>query len=155
MLKWEKAAVSIVAGEIALLAGLSMWATTFPRIRRNMFELFFYTHYLYIIFALFFVLHIGISYACMMLPGFYLFMVDRYLRFLQSRQRVRLVSARTLPCETVELNFSKSKGIWLDLTCKNQIYRSFILVIFFCWWDFHFFIRSYIYSHQHYICECA
>lgn len=111
MIKWQKTAISNVAGEISLLAGLTLWVTTFPRIRRKMFELFFYTHHLYIAFVLFFVLHVGITYTCIMLPGFYLFMVDRYLRFLQSRQSVRLVSARILPCETVELNFSKSKGL--------------------------------------------
>lgn len=110
MLKWDKVGISNVAGEIALLAGLAMWATTIPRIRRKIFELFFYTHYLYIIFVIFFVLHVGISYSCMMLPGFYLFLVDRYLRFLQSRKGVRLVSSRLLPCESVELNFSKNPG---------------------------------------------
>lgn len=111
MIKWDKIGISNVAGELALLAGLAMWATTFPRIRRKLFELFFYTHYLYILFMLFFVLHVGISYACIMLPGFYLFMIDRYIRFLQSRQSVRLVSARILPCEVVELNFSKNPGL--------------------------------------------
>ncbi|KAL3536792.1 hypothetical protein ACH5RR_000158 [Cinchona calisaya] len=111
MTKWAKTDISNVAGEIALLAGLVLWATTFPGIRRKMFELFFYTHHLYIIFMLFFVLHIGFAGACLMLPSFYLFMVDRYMRALQSRQNVRLVSARILPCETVEFNFSKTKGL--------------------------------------------
>ncbi|KAL0373683.1 UNVERIFIED_CONTAM: Ferric reduction oxidase 2 [Sesamum radiatum] len=46
-----------------------------------------------------------------MLPGFFLFMIDRYVRFLQSRRGVRLISARVLPCETVELNVSKCKGL--------------------------------------------
>ncbi|GAU32368.1 hypothetical protein TSUD_44110 [Trifolium subterraneum] len=46
-----------------------------------------------------------------MLPGFYLFLVDRYLRFLQSQQKIQLVSARVLPCEAVELNFSKNPGL--------------------------------------------
>ncbi|KAG5565882.1 hypothetical protein RHGRI_001708 [Rhododendron griersonianum] len=111
MVKWDKTGVSNVAGEIALLAGLAMWVTTFPRIRRKMFELFFYTHHLYIVFIIFFVFHVGIAYSCMMLPGFYLFLVDRFLRFLQSRRGIRLVSARVLPCEAVELNFSKSRGL--------------------------------------------
>ncbi|XP_030515421.1 ferric reduction oxidase 2 [Rhodamnia argentea] len=111
MVKWQKTGISNVAGEVALLAGLGMWATTFPRVRRKMFELFFYAHYLYILFMLFFVLHVGISYSCIMLPGFYLFLVDRYLRFLQSRHRARLVSARVLPCDTVELSFSKTPGL--------------------------------------------
>lgn len=110
MLKWAKIGVSNAAGELALLSGLFMWLTTFPRIRRKFFELFFYTHYLYIPFVFFFVLHVGISYAYIMLPSFYLFIIDRYLRFLQSRKGVRLVSARVLPCETVELNFLKSGG---------------------------------------------
>ncbi|KAJ4966284.1 hypothetical protein NE237_018133 [Protea cynaroides] len=43
----------------------------------EMFELFLYTHHLYILFIFFFILHVGIIYACMMLPGFYLFLVDR------------------------------------------------------------------------------
>ncbi|XVF50865.1 hypothetical protein PTKIN_Ptkin04bG0138000 [Pterospermum kingtungense] len=108
VLKWDKVGVSNVAGEIALLSGLAMWASSLPQIRRKIFELFYYTHHLYILFVVFFVFHVGFSYACIMLPGFYLFLIDRCLRFLQSQQRVRLVSARILPCETVELNFSKS-----------------------------------------------
>ncbi|XP_058008425.1 ferric reduction oxidase 2-like [Hevea brasiliensis] len=111
MLQWGGAEVSNVAGEISLLAGLGLWATSFPRIRRKMFELFFYAHHLYILFMIFFLLHVAISFSCIMLPGFYLFLVDRYLRFLQSLRRVRLVSARILPCETLEINFSKTPGL--------------------------------------------
>ncbi|XP_074263344.1 ferric reduction oxidase 2-like [Silene latifolia] len=110
-LKWEKVGVSNVAGEIALLSGLILWIATFPRIRRKMFEVFFYTHHLYIIFMLFFFLHVGISYAFYMLPGIYLFIIDRYLRFLQSRQRVRLLSARVLSCQAIELNFAKNPSL--------------------------------------------
>lgn len=110
MLKWEKTGISNVAGELSLLAGLALWFTTFPRIRRKFFELFFYTHYLYILFMIFFILHVGFSYCCMMLPSFYLFVVDRYLRFLQSRKNVRLISARVLPAQALELNFAKSLG---------------------------------------------
>ncbi|KAL8062754.1 hypothetical protein ABFX02_02G167900 [Erythranthe guttata] len=111
MLDWPKTGISNVAGEISLVAGLIMWATTFPRIRRKMFEVFFYTHHMYIPFVVFFIFHVGINYASMMLPGFFLFVIDRYLRFLQSRSNVRLLSARVLPCQTVELNFSKTKGL--------------------------------------------
>ncbi|KAL6124158.1 hypothetical protein ACLB2K_076673 [Fragaria x ananassa] len=111
MIKWAKNDVSNIAGEIALLSGLAMWVTTIPRIRRNMFELFFYTHYLYILFMVFFIFHVGVSYAGLMLPGFFLFVVDRYLRFLQSGKRARLVSARVLPGESFELNFAKSPAL--------------------------------------------
>ncbi|KAL8495175.1 hypothetical protein ACS0TY_019370 [Phlomoides rotata] len=111
MLKWQKIGVSNLSGELSLLAGLILWITTFPRIRRRMFEVFFYTHHLYILFLFFFVLHVGISYCSIMLPGFFLFIIDRYLRFLQSRRHVRLLSTRVLPCEAVELNFSKIKSL--------------------------------------------
>lgn len=90
-----------------------------------MFELFLYTHYLYIFFMIFFILHIGIGFACIMLPGFYLFVIDRYLRFLQSRDKVRLVSARLLPCDALELNFAKSRGtfahIFSFITCLVRV----------------------------------
>ncbi|KAL8495176.1 hypothetical protein ACS0TY_019371 [Phlomoides rotata] len=116
MLKWGDHYVSNIAGEISLLCGLALWVTTYPKIRRKMFELFFYTHNLYIFFMIFYILHIGIGFACIMLPGFYLFIIDRYLRFLQSRENVRLVSARVLPCDFVEFNFSKSRGLNFNAT---------------------------------------
>ncbi|KAL3624435.1 hypothetical protein CASFOL_031103 [Castilleja foliolosa] len=79
ILKWDDHYISNIAGEISLLCGLALWVTTYPNIRRKMFELFLYTHYLYILFIIFFMLHAGIGFACIMLPGFYLFMIDRYL----------------------------------------------------------------------------
>ncbi|GLT84667.1 hypothetical protein SLE2022_028840 [Rubroshorea leprosula] len=111
LIQWQTTDVPNLPGEIALLGGLLLWIATLPRIRRKAFELFFYTHNLYIIFVVFFFLHVGINYAVIMLPGFYLFMIDRFLRFLQSQRKVRLVSARLLPCDTVELNFSKSPDL--------------------------------------------
>lgn len=125
--QWDKTGVSILAGEISLLGGLIMWLTTFPRIRRKKFELFFYTHHLYIIFVLFFIFHVGIAYAFISLPGFYLFTVDRFLRFLQSQRKVGLISARLLPCETVELNFSKTPGD--EAATVNQFCRFFYCYI--------------------------
>ncbi|XP_068650275.1 ferric reduction oxidase 2-like [Aristolochia californica] len=119
MLIWDHNSNSNVPGEIAILFGLAMWVTVHPRIRRKMFELFFYTHQLYIPFLFFYMLHTGFYFIFMIFPGFYLFLIDRYLRFLQSRQKVRLVSARILPCETVELNFSKS--LELDYTTTSFV----------------------------------
>ncbi|KAK7389920.1 hypothetical protein VNO78_25217 [Psophocarpus tetragonolobus] len=77
----------------------------------------------------FFIFHVVIPYACIMLPGFYLFLVDRYLRFLQSRRQVRLVSARVLPCEVVELNFSKGHGITLVMVSGGSGITPFISII--------------------------
>lgn len=108
MLKWARTRMSNLAGELTLLCGLAMWATALPRVRRRMFDLFFCAHHLYVPFVVFCALHIGVTVFCFILPGVFIFAVDRCLRFLQSRARVRLVSARLLPSEAVELNFAKS-----------------------------------------------
>ncbi|XLU54705.1 hypothetical protein S245_049353, partial [Arachis hypogaea] len=123
MLEWKKTGISNVAGELTLLIGLLMWLTTFPCIRRKALELSFYTHHLYILFIVLFIFHVGISYACIMLPGFYLFLVDRYLRFLQSRQRARLVSAGLTynPTSIVFINIpSISKLQWHPFTVTSN-----------------------------------
>nr|ABJ16556.1 Fe(III)-chelate reductase [Citrus junos] len=116
VLEWSETYVSNVAGVIAIAIATVIWATSLPRFRRKMFELFFYTHHLYILYIIFYVLHAGPAYFCMILPGIFLFAVDRYLRFLQSRNRARLLSARALPCGVVELNFSKSPGLYYNPT---------------------------------------
>ncbi|KAF7826083.1 ferric reduction oxidase 2 isoform X2 [Senna tora] len=116
MVKWEATGTSNVAGELSLLSGLFLWAASIPSIRRKAFELFFYTHHLYILFLIFFVFHVGMPYASIMLPAFYLFLLDRFLRFLQSRTHVSLLSARLLPCQTLQLNFSKSHGLTYNPT---------------------------------------
>ncbi|KAH6817942.1 hypothetical protein C2S51_001545 [Perilla frutescens var. frutescens] len=110
-LKWGDHYVSNIAGEISMLCGLCLWITSYPKIRRKMFDLFLYTHYLYIFFMIFYILHIGIGFACIMLPGFYLFIIDRYLRFLQSSSKVTLLSAQLFSCDTLQLNFSKTPGL--------------------------------------------
>ncbi|KAI9110083.1 hypothetical protein K1719_019124 [Acacia pycnantha] len=116
MVKWDKVGISNLAGEISLLIGLVLWIVTVPRIRRKAFEVFFYVHYLYFVFIVFFVFHVGMVPTSIVLPGFYLFLLDRYLRFLQSRSRVRLLSARVLPCDSLELNFSKTHGLTYNPT---------------------------------------
>jgi len=108
MLEWSKTYVSNVAGEIASLIALAMWITSIPRIRRKMYEVFFYTHHLYILYILFYAIHAGVGSMCVIAPGVFLFLIDRHLRFLQSRQHARLLSARLLPCDALELNFSKN-----------------------------------------------
>ncbi|CAN0891766.1 Ferric reduction oxidase 4 [Linum grandiflorum] len=108
MLEWSRSWVSNVAGEIAMAIAAVMWVTSLARVRRKAFELFFATHHLYIFYILFYLLHVGAAYTMMILPGIFLFAVDRCLRFLQSQNRARLVSARLLVrCGTLELTFSK------------------------------------------------
>lgn len=109
-LQWSKTYVSNVAGVIASVIALVIWVTSFPRFRRKMFEVFFYTHHLYILYILFYGIHVGVEYMCMIAPGIFLFLIDRHLRFLQSRQHAPLLSTRLLPCGAFELNFSKSQS---------------------------------------------
>ncbi|TYH52809.1 hypothetical protein ES332_D09G053500v1 [Gossypium tomentosum] len=116
MVEWSKTWVSNVAGVIAIVIAMPMWVTSLPQFRRMKFELFFYTHHLYLLYIFFYVLHVGDAYFCMILPGIFLFLIDRYLRFLQSRQRTALLSARILPCGLLELNFSKTPGLYYNPT---------------------------------------
>lgn len=110
-LAWDPTYVPNLAGTIAMVIGIAMWVTSLPFFRRKKFEIFFYTHQLYGLYILFYVLHVGDSWFCMILPNIFLFFIDRYLRFLQSTKRSRLVSARILPSDNLELTFSKTPGL--------------------------------------------
>lgn len=96
-----------LAGVISLAAGLLMWLTSLPPVRKSNFELFFYTHQLYVVFVVFLALHVGDFIFCFCAGPIFLFMLDRFLRFCQSRRTVKIVSAKCLPCGTVELTLSK------------------------------------------------
>ncbi|EYU25132.1 hypothetical protein ABFS82_06G030300 [Erythranthe guttata] len=111
MLEWSSTYLSNLAGVIAFVLLMGIWITSFERFRRKMFELFFYVHNLYIIYIFFYMLHVGVAFLCLILPGIFLFLIDRYLRFLQSKRRTRLVSSRLLPNGTIELNFAKNPGL--------------------------------------------
>ncbi|KAF5733130.1 putative ferric-chelate reductase [Tripterygium wilfordii] len=111
ILEWKDIGIANLAGVISLLAGLFMWVTSLPGVRQWNFELFFYTHQLYIIFVLFFALHVGDFIFSMSAGGIFLFMLDRFLRFCQSRRTVDIISASCLPCGTVELVLSKPENL--------------------------------------------
>ncbi|XP_062120349.1 ferric reduction oxidase 4-like isoform X2 [Humulus lupulus] len=115
-LEWSQTYVSNVAGEIAMVVALVMWVASISRVRRKMFEVFFYTHQLYTVYIIFYLLHVGVAYFCMILPGIFLFLIDRYLRFLQSRDRVRLLASRLLPGGTFEMTFAKTSGLQYNPT---------------------------------------
>ncbi|XP_047971775.1 ferric reduction oxidase 4-like isoform X1 [Salvia hispanica] len=111
MLEWSSTYLSNFAGVIAFVLSLVIWATSLDRVRRKMFEVFYYAHQLYLPYLFFYMLHVGVAYLCMILPGIFLFLIDRHLRFLQSRRRARLDSTRLLPNGTMELTFSKDPGL--------------------------------------------
>ncbi|KAK9665457.1 hypothetical protein RND81_14G113200 [Saponaria officinalis] len=116
LLEWSPTWVSNVAGEISWVFLFAMWVTSFAYTRRKTFEVFFYTHQLYALATFFYVVHIGVSWTCQILPGIFLFTLDRYLRFLQSRSNARLISVRLLPGGTVEMTFQKSRGVRYGVT---------------------------------------
>ncbi|KAB1213025.1 Ferric reduction oxidase 7, chloroplastic [Morella rubra] len=95
-----------LAGVISLLSGLLMWVTSLHPVRKQKFELFFYTHQLYAVFVFFFAQHAGFHFNSAA-GGIFLFIIDRFLRFCQSRRTVDIISAKCLPCGTVELILSK------------------------------------------------
>lgn len=111
MIEWRNKGVANLPGVISLAAGLLMWVTSLPGVRRVNFELFFYTHQLYVVFVVFMVLHIGSLAFCYVAGGILLFMLDRFLRFFQSRRTVDVVAARTFPCGTLELVLSKPSNL--------------------------------------------
>ncbi|RVW52928.1 Ferric reduction oxidase 8, mitochondrial [Vitis vinifera] len=84
--KWQKTGRIYLAGEIALVTGLVIWITSLPPIRRKRFEIFYYTHHLYIVFLLFFLFHGG----------------DRHFY---------MVFARVFPCKAIELVVAKDPGL--------------------------------------------
>ncbi|GAU44617.1 hypothetical protein TSUD_378950 [Trifolium subterraneum] len=111
LLEWKDIGVANLAGVISLVAGLFMWVTSLPGVRNWNFELFFYTHQLYVVFIVFMALHIGDFIFAMAAGPIFLFVLDRFLRFCQSRRTVNVISSRCLPCGTVEMVLSKPQNL--------------------------------------------
>ncbi|XP_043708598.1 ferric reduction oxidase 7, chloroplastic-like [Telopea speciosissima] len=111
LLKWKDIGVAVLPGVISLAAGLLMWVTSLNPVRKQYFELFFYTHQLYVVFVIFLALHVGDFIFCIAAGGIFLFLLDRFLRFCQSRKAVDVISATCLPCGTVEFVLSKPRNL--------------------------------------------
>ncbi|KAK4587892.1 hypothetical protein RGQ29_019053 [Quercus rubra] len=111
MFQWVELGVSHFPGVISLAAGLLMWMTSLHPVRKKKFELFFYTHQLYVIFIVFLALHVGHFLFCVSVGGIFLFILDRFLRFCQSRKTIDIISIKCLSCGTVELVLSKPANL--------------------------------------------
>ncbi|XP_010533458.1 PREDICTED: ferric reduction oxidase 8, mitochondrial isoform X2 [Tarenaya hassleriana] len=105
--RWQRTGRIYLAGLIALVMGLLMWITSLPQIRRKKFEVFYYTHHLYIIFLVFFLFHAGDRHFYWVLPGIFLFGLDKVLRTVQSRTESYVLSASLFPCNAIELVIPK------------------------------------------------
>lgn len=110
MWKWQKKGRIYLAGELALITAQVIWITALPQIRRKWFQLFYYTHHLYIVFFVFFLFHCGDRHFYMVFPGVFLFALDKLLRVIQSRQETCVLSARVFPCRAIELTLPKDSS---------------------------------------------
>ncbi|KAG6548648.1 hypothetical protein Mapa_009802 [Marchantia paleacea] len=93
------AVVAFVAGVIMLLMSLS-------NVRRKNFNLFFIVHHLYLVFLVFFAFHAVTQMPFVVIPVL-LFFLDRFMRMVQSRKSVDVLSMRVLPSNVLELKFAK------------------------------------------------
>ncbi|CAM8926775.1 unnamed protein product [Rhodiola kirilowii] len=105
--KWQKAGRVYLAGEVALIAGVVIWITSLPAIRRKRFEVFYYTHHLYIVFLIFVLFHVGDKHFYTVLGGILLFGIDKLHIIVQSRPQTCVDVACILPCKAVQLTFPK------------------------------------------------
>ncbi|XP_009798364.1 ferric reduction oxidase 8, mitochondrial isoform X1 [Nicotiana sylvestris] len=134
MWKWQKVGRIYLAGEISLVTGLVIWITSLPQIRRKRFEIFYYTHHLYIVFILFFLLHAGDRHFYMVFPGIFLFCLDKILRIIQSRPETYILSARIFPSKAIELTLPKDPR--LKYTPTSVIYVKIPNISNFQWHPF-------------------
>ncbi|KAL8244044.1 hypothetical protein R6Q59_010302 [Mikania micrantha] len=109
--QWQKTGRIYLAGEISLVVGLVIWITSFPQVRRKRFEIFYYTHHLYIIFIIFFLFHTGDRHFYMVLPAIFIFVIERLLRIIQSWPETCILSARIFPLKAIEVILPKEPGL--------------------------------------------
>lgn len=147
VVQWQRIGIANVPGEISLCAGLAMWVTSLRFVREQYFELFFYTHQLYIVFVVFLALHVGDFIFSIAAAGIFFFILDRFLRFCQSRRDVDLLSAKCLPCGTMELVISKPPSL-----CYNALSFVFIQIRNLSWLQWHpFSVSSSPYDGRHHL----
>lgn len=123
IVRWQSNNIANLPGVVVLFVGLLMWVTSLNPVRKRFFELFYYTHHLYTIFIIVLALHLGDSVFSCAAGGIFLFILDRFLRFWQSRRKVGMVSATCLPCGTLELVLSKPRGTTHPMkTCMDSMW---------------------------------
>ncbi|KAL6524521.1 hypothetical protein OROHE_016192 [Orobanche hederae] len=119
---------------MALITGLIIWISALPQIRRRWFQVFYYTHHLYIVFLVFFLFHGGDRHFYVVFPGVFLFALDKLLRILQYRQEACILSARVFPCRAIELILKKDPS--LTYTPTSMIFLKVPSISKFQWHPF-------------------
>ena len=108
--------VVVVPGLVALLVAIYMVATSLPKIRRRHFNFFYYSHQLYIVFFAGFAYHVGVRTVGYTMGPIFLFFLDRFMRFWQSRQLIRVSKARVSFDGIIELKVPRSSTLTYDAT---------------------------------------
>ncbi|KAL1810358.1 hypothetical protein ACET3Z_027348 [Daucus carota] len=132
--KWQKKGRIYLAGEIAFVTALVIWITSLPQVRRRRFEIFYYTHHLYIVFLILFLFHTGDRHFYMVFPGVFLFGIDKLLRMMQSRPISCILSAKVFPSKAVELILPKDPR--LKYTPTSIIFMKIPIISKFQWHPF-------------------
>lgn len=122
LVEWKSNGGANFAGVLCYSVGLLMWVTSLPPVRKKNFELFYYTHQLYVVFIILMALHMGAVNFSEASGGIFLYMLDRLLRFFQSKKVVNIISASCFPCGTIKLVLSKppSKLLLYPLLIKTR-----------------------------------
>ncbi|MCO5592454.1 hypothetical protein L7F22_046456 [Adiantum nelumboides] len=115
---------SVLAGVIAAIAGVVMWVTSLSFFRRRWYELFFGIHHLYIVFFVFWLYHVMWTIHFFIIPCL-LFVVDRFLRMVQSRQSADVLSAKLLESGSIEIKIAKNNNEGLLYYALSSWYLRF------------------------------
>ncbi|CAM6092785.1 unnamed protein product [Calypogeia fissa] len=99
--------IGVVEGVVALAAGVIMMLTALEPVRRKFFDLFFTAHHFYLVFLLFFGFHCVGRVMYIIIPVLIFFM-DRFMRAVQSRKAVDVLSAKVHKSGIIELKFAKT-----------------------------------------------
>lgn len=119
-------------GHVACFVMLLMYSSAISKVRRPMFEVFWYTHHLFIIFYIMIIFH-GCANDCqgsLEAPTFWywvmapipIYIVERILRFVRGKQDTILKLAVAHPSKVLELQMQKTSfvykpGQYLFLAC--------------------------------------
>lgn len=109
---------------MCLVTGLVIGITALPQIRRKKFEIFYYTHHLYMVFLVFFLFHAGDRHFYEVFPGIFLFGLDKILRIIQSRPETCILSARVFPSKAIELILPKDPGKFFQSLFSNRTFTT-------------------------------
>lgn len=103
---------------VALAAGVIMMFTALEVVRRKFFDLFFVSHQLYLVFLIFYMFHV-VSYVSYMIVPLLIFFLDRFMRAVQSRKSVDVLSAKVYTNGLIELRFAKPASKYACLCHLN------------------------------------